>query len=223
MHGQLNVKFCVSVGPSVCAHGTTRFPLDRVSWKLLFVYCSNCCWEQYRLNSRPRNMVALGKYDKLMAIERKIARKIFGSTRTDDGCWRIETDREVNCVLKWQNIIGFVKRQRLKLLGHVERIAEDNIVRKIKRWKPMSKRPIGRHKTRWQGDVLEVTKSINRGNWKKVVQSGESWNRVLQQDRALYRLWRFLRRRKEKGRRGKRGGGRGEEEEEGEEGEKEEE
>jgi hypothetical protein len=25
-------------------------------------------------------------------------------------------------------------------------MAEDNIVQKIKRWKPMSKRPIGRHK-----------------------------------------------------------------------------
>jgi len=34
-------------------------------------------------------------------------------------------------------------------------MAEDNIVQKIKRWKPMSKRPIGRPKTRWEDDVLE--------------------------------------------------------------------
>ena len=33
-------------------------------------------------------------------------------------------------------------------------MAEDNIVQKIKRWKPMSKRPIGRPKTRWKDDVL---------------------------------------------------------------------
>jgi len=37
-------------------------------------------------------------------------------------------------------------------LGHVERMAEDNIVRKIKRWKPMSERPIGRPNTRWEDD-----------------------------------------------------------------------
>jgi len=34
-------------------------------------------------------------------------------------------------------------------------MAEDNIVQKIKRWKPMSKRPIGRTKTRWEHDGLE--------------------------------------------------------------------
>ena len=46
--------------------------------------------------------------------------------------------------------MGLLKRQRLNWLGHVERTAEDNILQKIKRWKPMSKRPIGRPKTRWE-------------------------------------------------------------------------
>ena len=39
-------------------------------------------------------------------------------------------------------------------------MAEDNIVQKIKRWKPVSKRPIGRPKTRWEDDVLEDIRSI---------------------------------------------------------------
>ena len=39
--------------------------------------------------------------------------------------------------------------QRLSWLGHAERMANDNYVKKIKSWKPMSKRPIGRPKTRW--------------------------------------------------------------------------
>ena len=47
---------------------------------------------------------------------------------------------------------------RLTWLGHVERMAEDNIVQRIKRWKLMSKRPIGRPKTRWEDDVLEGIK-----------------------------------------------------------------
>ena len=67
-------------------------------------------------------------------------------------------------------------------------MAEDNIVQKIKRWKPMSKRPTGRPKTRWEDDILEDIKSINVGNWKKVAQNRDRWNKVVEQDRTLYRL-----------------------------------
>jgi len=75
-------------------------------------------------------------------------------------------------------------------------MAEDNIVQKIKRWKPMSKRPIGRPKTLWDDDVLEDIKSINKRNWKKVAQNRDSWNKVVEQARTLYRLQRFIGRRR---------------------------
>jgi hypothetical protein len=77
-----------------------------------------------------------------MIFERKIMRKIFGPTRSDDGTWRIKTNQEINEVIKGQNVIGFIKMQRLSWLGHVERMTEDDNVKKIKRWKPMPKRPI---------------------------------------------------------------------------------
>ena len=72
-------------------------------------------------------------------------------------------------------------------------MAEDNIVQQIKRWKRVSKRPIGRPKTRWEDDVFEDIKSINIGNWKKVAQNRESWKKVVEQARTLYRLQRFIR------------------------------
>jgi len=124
----------------------------------------------------------------LMTLERKIMRKIFGPTRTDYGYWRIKTNQEINGILKGQNIFGVIKKQRLNWLGHFERITEDNIVQRIKRWKPMSKRPIGRPKTRWEDDVLEDIKSINVRNWKKVVQDGNSWKKVVEQARTLHKL-----------------------------------
>jgi len=67
-------------------------------------------------------------------------------------------------------------------------MAEDNIVQKIKRWKPVSKRPIGRAKTRWEDDVLEDIKNINIGNWKKVAQIRDRWKKVVEQAGTLYRL-----------------------------------
>jgi hypothetical protein len=81
-------------------------------------------------------------------------RKIYGPTITGDGYWRIKTNQETNDTLKGQNIIGFIKKQRLNWLGHVEIMTEDNIVHKIKRWELMSKRPIGRPKTSWEDGVL---------------------------------------------------------------------
>ena len=67
-------------------------------------------------------------------------------------------------------------------------MAEDNVVQKIERWKPMSKRPIGRPKTRWEDGVLEDIKSTDIGNWKQVAQNGDSWKKVVERARTLYRV-----------------------------------
>jgi len=108
--------------------------------------------------------------------------------------WRIKTNQEIDDILKRQNIIGFIKKQTLNRFGHVELMAEGNIVQKMKRWKPMSKRPIGRPKTRWEDGILEDIKSRNIRNWKKIAQNGDSWRKVVEQARTLYRLQRFVRR-----------------------------
>ena len=123
-----------------------------------------------------------------MIFERKIMRKILGPTRSDDGYWRIKTNQEINDILKGQNIIWFIKKQRLNWLGQVERMAEDNNVQKIKRWKPMSKRPTERPKIRWEDDVLEDIKSMNVRNWKNVAQNRDRWKKVVEQARTLNRL-----------------------------------
>jgi hypothetical protein len=65
-------------------------------------------------------------------------------------------------------------------LGHVEHIVEDNNVKKIKRWKPMSKRSIGRPRLRWEDDVLEDIKSMNVRNWKNVGQNRDRWKKVVE-------------------------------------------
>ena len=87
-------------------------------------------------------------------------RKILGPTRLDDGYWKIKTNQEINDILKGQNIIGFIKKQR----------------------------PIGRPKIRWEDDVLEDIKSMNVRNWKNVTQNRDRWKKVVEQARTLNRL-----------------------------------
>jgi len=49
----------------------------------------------------------------------------------------------------------------------------------------MSKRPIGRPKTRWGDDVLEDIRSMNVRNWKKIEQDRDSWKKAVEQTRTL--------------------------------------
>ena len=49
----------------------------------------------------------------------------------------------------------------------------------------MSKRPIGRPKTRWKDDVLEDIKSMTVFDWKNVPQNRDRWKNVVEQ---AYRL-----------------------------------
>ena len=66
-------------------------------------------------------------------------RKIFGPTRSDDGYWRIKTNQEINDILKGRNTIRFIKKQRLNWLGHIERMTEDNNVRRLRDGNPCLK------------------------------------------------------------------------------------
>jgi hypothetical protein len=67
-------------------------------------------------------------------------------------------------------------------------MTEDNIVQKIKRWKPMYKRPIGRPNMRLEDDVLEDVRRMSVRNWRKVAQNRDSWKKVVERARNLYRL-----------------------------------
>jgi hypothetical protein len=60
----------------------------------------------------------------------------------------------VDEIVRHKNIINFIPAQRLGWLGHIERMQDTRMVKAIYCWKPISRRPIGRPKTRWV-DMLE--------------------------------------------------------------------
>jgi hypothetical protein len=60
-----------------------------------------------------------------MIFERTMVRKIFGPTKDLNGLWRIKTNEELDGLIqRKKKIIRFIKSQRLKCLGHVERMSK---------------------------------------------------------------------------------------------------
>ena len=107
---------------------------------------------------------------RLSVFERKILRIIFGQTKEDNGNWRIKTNIELDKVIKHRNIINYVKAQRLSWFGHINRMPETSIVKKIHKWKPFTGRPVGRPKSRWEDDVRNDLKKTKLIKWTEQVQ-----------------------------------------------------
>ena len=65
--------------------------------------------------------------------------------------------------------VNFIRAQRLGWFGHIERMQETRMVKKIYSWKPISRRPIERPKTRWEDDVRKDIQKSKVPNWKTLV------------------------------------------------------
>ena len=61
-------------------------------------------------------------------------------------------ETELDELIKHRNIINYVKAQRLSWFGHINRMAETSIVKKIQKWEPFTGRQVGRPKSRWEDD-----------------------------------------------------------------------
>jgi hypothetical protein len=60
------------------------------------------------------------------------------------------------------------------------------MVKAIYSWKPISRRPIGRPKTRWVDDVRKDIQKLKVPNWKTLAQDRERW-RTLVEKAKLYK------------------------------------
>jgi len=67
---------------------------------------------------------------KLMVLERKALRRIYGPTKESDGTWRIKSNEELNRLIGNKNIINYIKAQRLAWFGHVHHMPDNSMVKK---------------------------------------------------------------------------------------------
>jgi hypothetical protein len=84
---------------------------------------------------------------RLSVFERKILRKIFGPTKGDNDIWRIKINKELDELIKHQNIINYVTSQRLSWFQHTNIMSETSVIRKIYKWKPFTRRPATKPKS----------------------------------------------------------------------------
>ena len=84
------------------------------------------------------------------------------------------------------NIMNFARVQRLGWCGHVERMQETRMVKVIHARKPISKRPAGRPKIRWEDGVKKDMQRLKVPNWKTLVQDRRSWKEVVGKVKTLH-------------------------------------
>jgi hypothetical protein len=82
------------------------------------------------------------KKNKLMVFERKVLRRIFGPTKEPDGTCRIKTNDELDELIRHKNIINHIRAQRLSWFGHLHRMPEERMAKRVYKWKPALTRPL---------------------------------------------------------------------------------
>ena len=103
-----------------------------------------------------------------------------------NGIWCIKTNQELDEIIKRKNIINFFRAQRLSwLLGHIERMQGTRMVKAIYCWKTISRRPIGRPKTRWMDDVRKDIQKLKVPNSKTLAQDRRRWKDLIEKAKTL--------------------------------------
>jgi len=118
-------------------------------------------------------------------LNNPVLRKLFGTTKEDKGTWRIKTKKELDELIKHWNIINYVKAQRLSWFGHINRMPESSIVKKIYKWKPFTSRPARKSKSQWEDDVRNDLKLIK---WTEQVQDCLKWKVIVEKAKTLLEL-----------------------------------
>jgi hypothetical protein len=71
----------------------------------------------------------------------------------ENNVWRIRYSEELNTSLKEEDIVRFIKSQRIRWLGHVERMEDSAMPKRMLKGRLFCKRKKGRPRMKWLDDV----------------------------------------------------------------------
>ena len=121
--------------------------------------------------------------DALRVFERRILRKIYGPIK-ENGDWRIRYNSELEHLIGGQDIVRFIKARRIGWLGHVERMTEERMPRRILNEKFYHSRRKGRPRLRWIDEVTANLQSMNIKDWKRKAKDQREWRRIVEEAKA---------------------------------------
>jgi hypothetical protein len=62
-----------------------------------------------------------------------------------------------------KTIFGVIKSRRMRWAGHIARMGEERVVYRVLVGKPEGKRPLGRPKRRWEGNIKMDLQEVGFG------------------------------------------------------------
>jgi len=93
---------------------------------------------------------------------------------------------EIGNLIDGADIVRFIKAQRIKWLGHIQRMDQARPTRKLLDWKTMGTRPVGKPRQRWQEDVMEDLKKLKvEKNWKEAAKGRRTWRDLTEKAKTL--------------------------------------
>jgi hypothetical protein len=123
------------------------------------------------------------KEEALLIFERKIFRRIYGP-KNENGEWKIRTNQELEEISKGENIVKWIKGQRISWLGHLERMEEDRVPKKIVTQELEGTRRRGKPRKGWKEEVERDLQALGVRRWKTMVTDRKKWKDIVQQAKA---------------------------------------
>jgi len=119
----------------------------------------------------------------LLIFESKIFRRIYGP-KYENGEWKSRTNRELEEMSKGENIVKWIKGQRISWLGHLERTEEDRMPKKIFTQELEGTRRRGRARKIWQEEVERDLQVLGVRRWRELVADRKKWKDIVRQAKA---------------------------------------
>jgi hypothetical protein len=126
--------------------------------------------------------------EQLRILERKILRSILGPKRTSEGEYRPKMNHELLKEIGGEDIVRFIKAQRIKWLGHIIRTKENANIKTITKWRPHENRPRGRPKARWWGEVTEDLRTMKISRWREKAKDRKLWRKIVTNTKSNTKL-----------------------------------
>jgi len=115
---------------------------------------------------------------RLRVFENRVLRRIFRHKRDEvTGEWRKLHNEELNDLYSSPNIVRVIKSGRMRWAGHVVRMGERKGVYRVLVGKPEGKRPLGRHRRRWEDNIEMDLQEVRCGDmdWIELIQDRDRW------------------------------------------------